>query len=343
MKVLQRVRSRASGRRVGRALSAVIAAFTMTAISNVEAQDVTLRFANVMAPSHDTSIAAEKFSELVAKKTGGGTKITIFPGGQLGSDKATYELVQQNLLELAAGGNTNLVTINPAFEVFNLPYLFENREQAIRAMESPAVRSKINADLARSNLHWVLGFEYGFRAVLTTKREVSDIASMKGLRFRTSRSPVEIAGVEAFGARAVTIDWPEVYQALQHGVADGLGVNLATAVSARHHELLKYALVNDWQFFFFTTVISLDKWKKLPAATQTSIAEAAREAEVYHRTLWVDADQRARKAMAEKGIKVTDLNEAQKKPWIQAGRSIWAKAGIPQATTDLILREAKAK
>src|SRR5690606_35040881 len=171
------------------------------------AQEFTIKYANVMGPNHDASMAVDKFAELVAEKSDGKIKVLHFPGGQLGSDRETYEAAQQGMLEIAGGSYANLVTITRAFEGLHLPFIFDNREQAHKALDSDKVKAAINEELNKVGLHWLMTFEYGFRDINTTDKAVTRPADLQGLKMRVSRSPTEIAGIEAFGGTAVTVDW----------------------------------------------------------------------------------------------------------------------------------------
>lgn len=309
--------------------------------SDAQAAEIEIKFANVMAPSHDTSKAVDKFAELVETKSDGRITVQHFPGAQLGSDKETYEAAQQGMLQIAGGSFANLVTITRAFEVLHLPFIFEERAQAHRALDSQKVKDLINDQLADVGFVWLLTFEYGFRDINTTERQVSVPDDMSGLKLRASRSPTEIAGVEAFGASAVTIDWPEVYNALRFGVVDGEAQPYGTLVSAKHEEVLKQHLDIDWQFYAFVGMISLDQWQSYPDWAQEIILESAQEAEQYHRKIWVEEDDKAKAVYQAAGGEITVPDAEQRALWVDAGRSTWAGSGVPQEEIDLVQSAAK--
>lgn len=319
------------------------AALAMAALvglpDDARAAEITIKFANVMAPSHDTSKAVDKFAELVAKKSEGRIKVLHFPGGQLGSDKETYEAAQQGLMDIAGGSYANLVTITRAFEVMHLPFIFDNRAQAHAALDSPKVKELIDKELSSVGLHWLLTFEYGFRDLNTTSRKVVVPQDLAGLKIRASRSPTEVGGLKAFGAAPVTVDWPEVYNALRFKIVDGEAQPFGTLVSAKHHEILKEHLELDWQYYGFVGMISAKQWSKYPDWAKKAIREAASEAERYHRKIWEEEDSKARAVYEKAGGKITVPTAEQRAKWIEAGRSSWAASGVAKEHIDTVRAE----
>lgn len=304
------------------------------------AQEITIKYANVMAPSHDTSKGVDKFAELVEKKSNGRIKVQHYPGGQLGSDKETYEAAQQGLLQIAGGSYANLVSVTRAFEVMHLPYIFNSREEAHAALDSPKVRDAINKDLDKVGLRWLMTFEYGFRDINTTSKKVVEPNDLKGLKIRVSRSPTEIDGIKAFGGAPVTVDWAEVYNALRFKVVDGEAQPFGTMVSAKHHEIVKEHLELDWQYYGFVGMISNKQWNAYPDWAKKIIEEAAAEAQQYHRKIWAEEDQKARDDYIKAGGKVTVPNAQQRAKWVQAGRSMWGSSGIDKNVIELVRSEA---
>lgn len=320
------------------------ACFLALSTSNAVAKaEFTVKVANVMAPSHDTSKAVDYFAKLVAEKSDGKIKIQHYPGGQLGSDKETYDAAQQGMLQIASGSSANLVTITRAFEVLHLPFIFDNLDQVHNVLQSKKVKDHINADLADVGLRWLFTFDYGFRDINTSEKLVKSPADMAGLKIRASRSPLELAGVKAFGGSAVTVDWPEVYNALRFKVVDGEAQPFGTLVSARHQEILHHTVDVDWQYYGFVGVISVKQWEKYPDWVKETLESAANEAEIYHRKIWAEEDAKAKEIYLKAGGDITTLTPDERAEWVKLGKTTWADSGVPQATIDLVLAAAAGK
>ena len=85
------------------------------------------------------------------------------------------------------------------------------------------------AQLAPQSATFEIG---GPREIGTSSKKIETAADLAGMKFRASRSPLEIASHEAWGAAGVTVDWPETPEALRLGMVDGLTVPYASFYSA---------------------------------------------------------------------------------------------------------------
>jgi TRAP-type C4-dicarboxylate transport system substrate-binding protein len=272
----------------GLALLSAISVFVLSGCDrrgSEEQPEYVFKLANVLAEKDVTGYGANKFAEIVAEKSGGRIRIEVFHGGQLGSGIETFEAVKNGHLDMAADSFANLANITNAFEVFHLPFLFESRAQMLAAFQSDGVRKWTNGELSKANLQWLATFEIGGpRQVATSRRKIASALDLSGLKFRASRSPLEIATQESWGAKGVTVDWPETPEALRLGMVDGLTVPYASLYSARFHEggLVRYILDLNFQSYALVVLVNERKWKALPSDIRDILGEAAREAEAWH-------------------------------------------------------------
>ena len=63
---------------------------------------------------------------------------------------------------------------------------------------------------------------------------------MKGLKWRTTKSPVEFMLVKNWGATPTPYDWSQLYSGLQSGVVEGQYVASPWQHVAKLHEVAKY-------------------------------------------------------------------------------------------------------
>lgn len=313
------------------------------------AQDtMTLRLANVLAPTDVTAAGVDKFAELVDQKSEGRVQIEVFHGGQLGSGVETFEAVKNGNLDFAADSFANLATITPAFEVFHFPFLFESRSQLLNAMESEAVQERVNEELTPTNLRWFTTFEIGGpREVGTSNKKIETAEDLAGLKFRASRSPLEIGSHEAWGAAGVTVDWPQTPEAVRMGMVDGLTVPYASFYSAKFHEggLIKYMLDLNFQNYASVVVVNAEKYAALPEDIRGILEEAAQEAHEWHVDYVADYVTKNVADMKAAGVEIYTLPDAEyekvKKMTID---SVWGKfvgqPGMEQDKIDLIQSEA---
>src|SRR5699024_5209481 len=96
-----------------------------------------LSFAYELPTEHPWGIGAEKFKEIVEEKTNGEIEIEIHGNGSLaGSDAEIQEGIQIGTIDMGIT-STPLAQINPYVQIFNLPYIFEDRENAWDILDGP--------------------------------------------------------------------------------------------------------------------------------------------------------------------------------------------------------------
>lgn len=329
------------------ALSALLMAGIAPAHAEIT-EDYTFRLANVLSPSDVTAFGIDKFAALANEKSDGKITIEVFHGGQLGSGVETFEAVKNGHIDFAADSFANLASITPAFEVFHFPFLFESRDQLLNAMGSDAVQAEVNKELEPVNLEWFATFEIGGpREVGTSKKKIESADDLAGMKFRASRSPLEIASHESWGAAGVTVDWPETPEAVRLGMVDGLTVPYASFYSAKFHEgnLINYILDLNFQNYASVLVVNRDKYEALPDEVRAVLEEAAAEAQAWHVDFVSDYITRNIEEMKAKGVEIYVLpDDEYAKVRDMTIEKVWpqfvGKEGMSQEKIDLIRQEA---
>ena len=114
-----------------------------------------IKLSATVPPADPNAQQFMKFAELVEKYSEGDVKVTVFHSSQLGTGKETFEAARQGFIDIATDSYANLVSLTPAFEALHLPFIFESREQYIRAHKSPKVHARINQELSKIGLKWL--------------------------------------------------------------------------------------------------------------------------------------------------------------------------------------------
>lgn len=309
--------------------------------------EYTFKIANVLSEEDVTSKGLDKFEELVEEKSDGNIQIDVLHGGQLGSGVETFEAVKNGNLDFAADSFANLASITPAFEMFHLPFLFESRNQFLNTMNSEKVQGKVNEKLKDVNLKWFSTLEIGGpRVIGTSEKKINSLEDLEGLKFRASRSPLEIASQEAWGAKGVTVDWPETPEAVRLGMVDGLTVPYASFYSAKFHEgdLINYIADVNFQTYASVIVVNDDKWAELPEDVRSILTEAEKEAKEWHVDFLGEYITENIKKMKAEGVEVYTLPEENVEEIKEVTKDkVWSEfvgqEGMPQEKLDLILEE----
>jgi tripartite ATP-independent transporter DctP family solute receptor len=271
------------------------------------AQERTIKFANQNSKGHPVVQGMEKFAELVAAKSGGKLKVSLFPGGTLGSDQANVSALQGGTLEMASMNSGIFASQVKEFAVFDFPFLFGNTKEADAVMDS-AFGQGLHKKLEDKGLVGLAYYELGFRNITNSKRPITKLEDLEGLKLRVIPNPINVDWVKALGANPTPLPFPELYAALEQGAVDGQENPFATINSAKLYEVQKHMVLSNHQYNPQSVVISKKFWDKLSPAEQKILAEAATESAKYQRE-----QARAQAAslldnLKKNGMQVTELS-----------------------------------
>jgi tripartite ATP-independent transporter DctP family solute receptor len=195
-------------------------AILLPAVASAEIKERTLRFAFQNSEEHPQGQGAKKFAELVEQKSGGKIKVRLFGGGQLGGDLQTVSSLQGGTLDMTVLNAGLLVGQVKEFGLFDLPFLFESGKQADAVVDGPFGK-KLAETLPAKNLVSLGYWELGFRNVTNSRRPITKLEDIAGLKIRVVQAPTYIDLFNTLGANAVPLPFPEVYTALETKAIDG--------------------------------------------------------------------------------------------------------------------------
>ena len=303
---------------------ATAAGFAMGGASGALAQNVTtLKLAHGATADQAIGQALQKFGQLVEQKSGKAAKVELHLAGSLYNERTSLEAIVNGAVDFGGGSNANWAAFTRTLMFMDLPYVI-NDEQAFKRMMHGQIGQEIRKRFEKDGFKLLMILDNGgFRDVVNTKRPIRTPADLKGLKFRTTASPVEIAMFRAWGAIPTAIDWAEVYNALSSGVVDGEFVMPTWLATAKHYEVLKHSTRNRAVIGVQTLAMRKDRFDKLPASIQTAVLDAATEAEAYGNQLDETMSEKARAYAASLGVQTYTPTEQEMQQWRSTGRSIW--------------------
>jgi tripartite ATP-independent transporter DctP family solute receptor len=238
-------------------------------------------------------------------------EIKVFPASQLGQ---TREVIEAMRLGSGAAGTTGGPAEYASFVrrlgVLGLPFEWKSYDHALQVLDGP-VGKELDQDMEKAGfkvLAWAVS--WGYRNVITSKKEVKTAADLRGLKIRTIPTKVFVAAINSMGANATPMNFGEIYTSLQSGVLDGYEHTAATTISFKMYEVACCMALTKHLMDPTFLVFSLAEWKKLSAPEQAALQKAATEAGKIVREM---APQREGQALAEVkrlGMKVNEIDTA---------------------------------
>jgi len=310
-------------RTLGLVAAAVAILLTQPASVAAQAQPITLKYAHAGGDTHTWQLWGQKFGELVAQRTQGRVKVEIYPGGQLGNERAITESVQLGTLDFAATG-APLNQWVPEIAVTDLPFLFRSWEHTFAVLDGP-IGKELAARMVGKGFKLIGIDVLGFRHMTNNKRPLNSAADVRGLKLRVPEVAQWTLMTRALGGTPVPITLTEVYLALQQGVADGQENPPSTIRAQKFFEVQKYLSLTGHMMSVTWIVGNPRSFDALPKDVQTALVEAGRDASAYERS-WVKAeDEKIVEFLKEKGMVVNTPSDPES--FRKATAPVWDQLG----------------
>jgi len=256
------------------ACSAFALAATLGAATAV-AQTVTLKVAT-FTPARGL-MATDILDPWLAKMeqdSGGDLKFEKYYGGTLGRDPSQYaKLVQDGVTDMGHVVSHYTIGQFPDDDLFNLPNLFRNAEEASRAYQRLIGKNMLRG---YDGLHVLAVFTTG-PAGIHTKPPIKSLADVKGLKLRTSGAGLTEAG-KHLGAVGVPLPAPAVAENISRGVIDGTMLDWVAIKLFRVQEVAFYHLDVNLGVIPNAVMVNPKSYEKLSAKAKAAATKHSGDA-----------------------------------------------------------------
>ena len=259
----------------------------------------------------DTKVG-QKFAELVEEATDGAVLIDVFPNDQLAGGNAAkgMEMLADGSVDIAAYATVTMGALDERLTIGITPWIFDDYTDARTTIDETGLDYYAEI-LADYNMTLLGSFHNGFRQLSNSKRPVLTPDDMAGLKIRTPGSAIYQNTFTALGASPSTLNWGEVFTALQQGTIDGQENGLSITNTSGVLEVQPYVTVWSYSYENDLPMFNTDIWNSLNEETQTVLREKALEACNWGRDVVEAEHETLIEEFREKGIQVDVLTEDQ--------------------------------
>jgi tripartite ATP-independent transporter DctP family solute receptor len=326
-------------------IKTLVAAVAVAACGLAAAQDIkerSFKLAQQNPKGHPLVTGAEKFAEIVAAKSGGKMKINLFPGGVLGGDAPTVSALQGGTVEMTVLNSGILASQVKDFEVFDFPFMFANGPEADVVVDGP-FGQKMHAKLAEKGIVGLAYWELGFRNITNSKRPITKVEDIEGLKLRVIPNAINVDWVKAVGGNPTPMAFPEVYAGLESKAIDGQENPLNVILANKFAEVQKHLVLSNHQYNPQSVIVSKKVWDTLSGAEKKILQDAAQEAAAFQRKTSRDAAAGNLAALKQAGMAVTELSAAEQAKLREKFKPVVDKHGAVIAATVAELQAELAK
>ena len=255
---------------------------------------------------------AERFRDLVAEYSEGDYQVRLHPNAALagGSDRVEMEMTQSGAIHFLIKSTTWMTGLDSRYQVLGLPWLFPDHDSANAVLDGPA-GDALMQDLEQQDLKGLAWGVNGFRQVTNSRGPITEPADFEGLRIRVPGIELYLSIYEELGASPTTMNFAEVFTALQTGAVDGQENPLSLIWSSRFHDVQDHVTIWNYSYDALAFVGSGPFWQGLSEEDQEMFSRAAQEAMDFQREVVKQEDIDLVGELEEAGMTVTTLTDEQ--------------------------------
>ncbi len=296
-------------------LTTVLLGLSMACVQ--AAEPIVIKFSHVVAPNTPKGKAAEYFKRLAEERSGGRVRVEVYPNSQLYKDREEMEALQLGAVQMLAPSLSKFGPLGVRqFELFDLPYIFPNKETLYRVMDGD-IGKRLFALLEPKGILGLAYWDNGFKQ-MSANRPLRRVEDFKGLKMRIQSSKVLEAQMRALGANPQVMAFSEVYSALQQGVVDGTENPMSNLYTQKMHEVQKHLTLSDHGYLGYAVIVNKKFWEGLPADLRAILEKAMQEATAYEREIAQKENDEALAAVRRAGTtEIYILPNEERRRWWQ--------------------------
>jgi len=265
----------------------------------------TIKLDHNWGPDHPHHIAFnEIFKSKVEDESDGTLKVEIYGNNQLGGEREIFDGVNNGTIEMIIAGTVMSNDIEKWAVAGDWPFLIEDFEHAKRVFTGEVGREIADDIEAKANVN-VLGWgASGFR-MFSSKNKISSFEDFSGMRIRMPNIPTYTRMGELLGINVTSLDFTEVFTALEQGVAEGQENPISILKSNGWYEVQDYVLESRHIFFANAVLINRTFWEELSSEQQQIIEKAMEETLEKEWDLISKSEEEDKKFLEEQGMVFT--------------------------------------
>lgn len=324
-------------------LAAVAAGCAMAASLAASAQDkpIELKLSHWGPPTHVNQKVFLPWADMVAQKSGGKLKVTVFPGGVLGKPADHWDMGQNGVVDISWGTHNYTSGRFLLTSAMDLPFLINSAKGGSRSLHEYYLKH-LQKEHEKVKVLW-LQCPAPFQLHMVKKAALTP-DDLAGVRIRTGGGQLSEI-VKALGGVPVALSVPETYNALERGVVDGTILPYEASKAFKLAEVTKHVVGVGIYTATQFTIMNLDKYNSLPADLKKVIDELSGPwGAEFAGAAWDKAEDEGLAAIKAAGLQHHKLTDAQRAAWREKTKNVeteWVRTmeakGLPgkQALADL--------
>ena len=267
----------------------------------------TIRIACENSESFPSTLGLYQMEKYIETHTNGAVQVDIYANGQLGGEEETLEQVSQGTLEMAVASFAPVVSYDPAFEVMDIPFVYNTYGEAWMVLDS-YVGTDLLDSLQQYDLKGLAFMENGFRQTTSSVGPIETMADFTGLKIRTMQNNNHMKSFAAMGANPTPVPFSELYMSLQQNVVDAQENPIANVIDKKLYEVQGYLSLTNHIYDAMPLVCNLEFFAGLPAEYQAIIQAGAIYGMEYSRFCNQEREAQMLTDLAAEGMQINSVS-----------------------------------
>ena len=275
------------------------------------AAEFSFKLANNTPVTHPMTLRQQDAADRIKQATNGQLEIVLFPNNQLGSDTDMLSQLRSGAIDLFTMSGLILSTLVPPASINGVGFAFKDYPTVWQAMDGKLgayVRGEIDKrGLVAMDKMW----DNGFRQITSSTRPIRTPADLKGFKIRVPISPLWTSMFQAFGASPISINFSEVYSALQTKIAEGQENPLSLIEIAKLYEVQKYVSMTSHMWDGFWMLANPQSLLSMPKDLLTIVTQELNRSALDERADIAKLNDSVAADLKTKGLTFIDVDKSE--------------------------------
>ena len=307
---------------IGAAGALTLAVAAASANAACDSGEVVVKLSHVTGgTTHPKVFAANNFAERVNSELNGRMCMEVYPNSTLFGDSKELEALLLGDVQVLAPSLSKFGSYTKKLGVFDLPFIFEDMDAAIRFTNSATGKDLLNSmnDVGFVGLgYWMSGMKY-----FSANKPLNVPTDAAGLKFRVQTSDVAKAMIAAMGASPQPMAFSEVYGALQTGVVDGQENTWSNIYTKKFFEVQDGVTQTSHQLLAYFFMTSQDFLDSLDADLRAEFLAIADDVTQQANLVVKEKEETNRANILKAGGTIRELTPEQRAEWVEAMKPVW--------------------
>ena len=289
----------------GVAAASILACLTLPA--QAQYQERTIRLSNGVGKAHPIGTGVAAMAQCALEKSGGKMKIQGYFDNTLGNDTTATQQVRTGSLEMVITSTAPLIGSIPQLAIFDLPFLFNNEKEADQIVDGK-IGDSFTPKFAAANLVNLAYWENGFRQVTNSKRPITKLEDLPGIKMRVMQNKVFIDTFATLGTNAVPMAFSELYSGLETRTVDGQENPIMLIENMKFYEVQKYLSLTRHAYSPAVALYSKRLFDQLSPDEQNTLRECAIKGRDVNRTQGRELESKTLTALKGTGMQINEVS-----------------------------------